>query len=557
MKKIIIPALIALASLTSCVGLLDKLPLNSYDVTSESAYDDAASYLRGLAYINAYYGFVSISDPGSSDISVSDAGQSEFLRQWLVLNDLSTKAEDIGWTNDSYIKEIANHSWTNADNNAIIAVYTRGMKAITLANEYLLQTTDEKLEARGHSDLKADVHRYRAEVRFHRAMFYYVMLDLFGNPPFALEDNIGGTKLPEQIGRTALAEWIEGELTDLIKDGSDLAAKGEVAYPRPNKDAAKALLARLYLNWGVYTGTPRWADAKTAAANVIAGGYSLHPNYREVFMQDNGANCKNDEFIFAFDYDTNNARSWGGTTTLSSGAFNDDMNTFLSAYLGAQMDDPDNPGTLIAAPYVSAEVWNGYHINPEFITENFEIKAVDFTGAGCSLGYNAATSDKRIMLCNMGAAGSTFDADKADTGWKCWKWAKMSSDGTVVPRGGDANPDWKFSSADFAIFRLPEMYYIYAEADANLNGGTTTDATALGYIKEIRDRAGLATPASMTVADILKDKAVEYLWEGQRRQDEIRLGVFDADPNRYVYPILESDRSANPKLDQNPGYSGK
>ena len=98
------------------------------------------------------------------------------------------------------------------------------------------------------------------------------------------------------------------------------------------------------------------------------------------------------------------------------------------------------------------------------------------------------------------------------------------------------------------------MYYIYAEADAQLNNGTTTDATALGYIKQIRDRAGLATPASMTVAAILKDKAVEYLWEGQRRQDEIRLGIFDANPDRYVYPILESDRSANPNLEQNKGY---
>lgn len=551
MKKIIISALIALASLTSCVKMLDKLPLNSYDVTSESAYDDAASYLRGLAYINAYYGFVSISDPGSSDISVSDAGQSEFLRQCLVLNDLSTNALDIGWTNDSYIKEITNHSWTNADNNAIIAVYTRGMKAITLANEYLLQTTDEKLESRGHSNIKADVHQYRAEARFHRAMFYYLMMDFFGNPPFALEDNIGGTKLPEQIGRKALAEWIEGELKDLAADGSDLAAKGAVPYPRPNKDAAKALLARLYLNWGVYTGTPRWQDAKDAAAAVIGNGYALHPNYREVFMQDNGTTCANDEFIFAFDYDTNNARSWGGTTTLSSGAFNDDMNTFLSAYLGAKFADGS------AAPYVSAEVWNGYHIDPAFVTANFEIKGVDFSGAGCGLGYNAATSDKRIMLCNMGATGSTFDPDKSDTGWKCWKWAKMTSDGTVVARGDDDNPDWKYSSADFAFFRLPEMYYIYAEADANLNGGTTTDATALGYIKQIRDRAGLTTPASMTVTDILKDKAVEYLWEGQRRQDEIRLGVFDTDPNRSIYPILESDRSANPKLEQNPGYSGK
>ena len=551
MKKIIIPAIIALASLTSCVGMLDKLPLNSYDVTSESAYDDAESYLRGLAYINAYYGFVSMSDPGSSDISVSDPGQSEFIRQWLVLNDLSTKAVDIGWTNDSYIKEIANHSWTNADNNAIISVYTRGMKAITLANEYLLQTTDEKLEARGHTSFKNDVHRYRAEARFHRAMVYYIMLDLFGNPPFALEENIGGTKLPEQIGRKALAEWIEGELKDLAADGSDLAAKGAVPYPRPNKDAAKALLARLYLNWGVYTGTPRWQDAKDAAAAVIGNGYALHPNYRELFMQDNGQNCSGDEFIFAFDYDTNNARSWGGTTTLSSGAFNDDMNTFLSTYLGATLAGGG------AAPYVSAEVWNGYHIDPDFVTDNFEIVGATFSGTSCTLGYNATASDKRIMLCNMGAAAAAFDADKSDTGWKCWKWAKMSSDGTVVPRGDDSNPDWKYSSADFAFFRLPEMYYIYAEADANLNGGTTTDATALGYIKQIRDRAGLTTPASMTVAQILKDKAVEYLWEGQRRQDEIRMGIFDPDPNRNVYPILESDRSANPKLEQNPGYSGK
>ena len=556
MKKIIIPAIMAIASLTSCVKMLDKLPLNSYDVTSETAYDDADSYLRGLTYINSYYGFVSINDPGSSDISVKDAGQSEFLRQVLVLNDLSTKALDIGWTNDSYIKEIANHSWTNADNNAIIAVYTRGMKGITLANEFLLQTTDEKLAVRGHQSFAADVHRYRAEARFHRALFYYYMMDLFGNPPFALEENIGGDKLPKQIGRQALAEWIESELLDLTSDGSDLAAKGAVPYPRPNKDAAQALLARLYLNWGVYTGTPRWDDAKTAAKKVIDNGYSLHPNYREVFMQDNGATCANDEFIFAFDYDTNNARSWGGTTTLSSGAFNDDMNTFLSAYLGAKMEDPENPGSLITAPYVSAEVWNGYHIDPDFVADNFEISAAAFSGSSCTLGYNAAASDRRLMLCNMGATAAAFDPDKSDTGWKCWKWAKITSAGVVVPRGTDANPDWKYSSADFAIFRLPEMYYIYAEADANLNGGTTTDATALGYIKEIRDRAGLTTPASMTVADILKDKAAEYLWEGQRRQDEIRLGVFDTNPNRSVYPILESDRSANPGLEQNPGYSG-
>jgi len=99
------------------------------------------------------------------------------------------------------------------------------------------------------------------------------------------------------------------------------------------------------------------------------------------------------------------------------------------------------------------------------------------------------------------------------------------------------------------------MYYIYAESDARLNGGTTNDVTALGYIAALRRRAGLSIPSgSMSVAYILKDKAAEYLWEGQRRQDEIRLGIFDSNPNRLIYPILESDISANGNLKQNPGY---
>ena len=560
MKKLFISIVIVLASLTSCVKLLDKLPLNSYDVTSETAYNDAASYLRGLAYINAYYNFVSIDDPGAADLKFDDAGQSELIRQWICLNELCTDAMDIGW-GDSYIKDLTNHSWTTADNNAIIAVYTRAMKGVTLANEFLLQTTDDKLAARGHQSYANEVKRYRAEAKFHRAMFYYILMDLFGNPPFADESNIGGEKLPEQIGRPALAAWLEGELKALAADESDLAAKGQVAYPRPNKDAAKALLARLYLNWEVYTGEAKWAEAKAIAKEVIDNGYTLHPNYRELFLQDNGQKCSADEFIFAIEYDKNVARSWGGTTTLSSGAFNDGMNAFLSGYLNAKLStDPESP-----AAHVSSEVWNGYHVNPEYVAANFELKDVNFGAMGCTIGYNVATSDKRALFCNMGktlddktgeivSVCEPFAKDKADTGWKCWKWAWIDSEGLVDPRGDKDVPDWKFSSADFAIFRLPEMFYIYAEADARLHGGTTSDATALGYIKQLRNRAGLTTPASMTVADILKDKAAEYFWEGQRRQDEIRLGIFDDDPNRIIYPILESDRSANPKLNQNDGY---
>lgn len=542
MKKIynILVAGIASLSLVSCIGNLNTLPLNDYDATSEAAYVSEASYLSGLAYINAYYNFVSQNDAGASDLNFDDAGQSELLRQWLVLNDVPTSSLDIGW-GDSYIAPLETHTWNTSDNNAIIAVYTRCMKGIALVNEYLLQTTDEKLAARGHEAFAASIAQYRAEARFHRAMFYYILMDEFGNPPFAKEENIGGA-LPEQISRKDLFDWLETELLDLVSDASAMPAKGAVAYPRPTKDAAKALLARMYLNAEVYTGTARWADAKTYAKQVIDNGYSLHPNYRELFMLDNGQTCGNDEFIFAVEYDVAKAQSWGGTTTLCNASFDDGMNKAVATHLGITEID-----------YVSADTWNGYHIDPAFAESNFELKNVKWNGKG--LGYDTATSDKRLFLYNAGADAEDYSRTVSTKGWRCWKWAYTYSDGTLFKRGGDESADWKLSSADFAIFRLPEMYYIYAESDARLNGGTTTDATAIGYIKALRTRAGLSAPgSSMTVEYILKDKAAEYLWEGQRRQDEIRMGIFDSDPNRCIYPILESDRSANPNLKQNPGY---
>ncbi len=542
MKKISIFTISALAllSMVSCVKDLNTVPLNDYDRTSEVAYVDQDSYLSGLAYINAYYSFVSQNSAGASDLSFDDAGQSELLRQWLNMNDLCTGALDIGW-GDSYISDIEAHTWTNADNNAFIAVYTRCLKGIALVNEFLLQTEDEKLEVRGHTAFKDVIAQYRAEAKFHRAMFYYILMDLFGNPPFALEENIGG-KLPEQIKRADLFEWLEGQLLELVADDSAMPAKGAVPYPRPNKDAAKALLARMYLNAEVYTGTARWADAKQYAKEVIDNGYSLHPNYQELFMQDNGQTCANDEFIFAIEYDAVKAQSWGGTTTLCSGAFEDEkMNPAVAAYLG-----------ITEVPYVSPEKWNGYHLNPAFAEENFVLNGVTWDGTG--LGYDPETSDHRLLLFNGGE--QDYKASISTSGWRCWKWACVYSDGTVFQRGAEGgNEDWKLSNADFAIFRLPEMYYIYAEADARLNGGNTSNVAALGYITALRKRAGLPAPTgSMSVAYILKDKAAEYLWEGQRRQDEIRMGTFDSDKNRWIYPILESDISANGNLTQNPGY---
>jgi hypothetical protein len=118
------------------------------------------------------------------------------------------------------------------------------------------------------------------------------------------------------------------------------------------------------------------------------------------------------------------------------------------------------------------------------------------------------------------------------------------------------------------------MYLIYAEADARLNGGNVSDETAKGYIRQLRQRAGVdaTTPSIMDLNWLLDERARELMWEGHRRVDLIRYGLFTSMqfpwtlkggvPNgkialpefRTIYPIIISDLNANPKLVQNPGY---
>ena len=248
---------------SSCLKDLDTLPLNTTDFTSENAYANEDSYLKALAYINGYYMLVGQDDAGNNDLGFSDSGQSEFLRQWINMNEMTCDGLKCVW-GDSYLTELQHDSWGSSTNDALVAVYTRAVKAIALVNEFLLQTTDSKIDARGQSSLKGEIAGYRAEARFHRAMFFYVLMDEFGNPPFPMPENIGGEN-PKRITRTDLFNWLETELLDLASDNSAMPAVGSVPYPRPTKGSVWALLSRMYLNAEVYTGTARWQDDKDAA----------------------------------------------------------------------------------------------------------------------------------------------------------------------------------------------------------------------------------------------------------------------------------------------------
>lgn len=544
---------IAAVICSACLGDLNTKPLNKTDFTSENAYENPSSYLNALAYINGYYMLVGQNDAGSNDLGFSDAGQSEFLRQWINLNEMTCDALKCVW-GDSYLTDLQHDSWGAGTNDAMVAVYTRAVKAIALVNEYLLQTTDSKLEDRGQSDLKPTVAGYRAEARFHRAMFFYILMDEFGNPPFPMPENIGGEN-PRRIERADLFAWLESELLELGSDESAMPAKGTVPYPRPTKGSVWALLSRMYLNAEVYTGTPRWQDAKDASQKVIEMGYSINPVYSDLFRQDNSTSgAAENEFIFAVAYDRVKTQSWGGTTTLTSASLSEDANIALGQHFGLDK--------------INAENWAGYHVPADYVAR-FELTGIEWGNEKNVFGYDREKSDKRAFFTNYKCT-EAFDGSLQSTGWLCWKFTGMNSKDEMVQTPGEG--DYKLSSTDMPVFRLAEMYLNYAEADARLNGGKVTDNIAKGYLKELRDRAGVTLPSDITLDWLLDERAREFMWEGHRRVDLIRYGYF-TDINypwtlkggilngkvsipeyRKIFPIIQSDLSSNSNLIQNPGY---
>ena len=565
MKKIFLySAALALVSATAvgCIGDLDTQPLDQTQMTADKTFTSTESYAEYISYAYGYFALVSQTDAGSSDIAVGNAGQSEFVRQYMILNELSAGSLYCCW-NDDYVNGLQLGSWSN-DNTAAYAVYVRGMKGVTLCNQFLDNTIsgDAALESRGHGSVINEVHRYRAEMRALRAFYYLVLIDLFGNPPLALPENIATTPYPAQLGREGLFEWLETELLALTND-PDLADK-PVAYPRLSKGAAWAMLARLYLNAEVYTGTARWQDAKNAAEKVITeGGYALSDNYWDLFCQDNtesGAAVK--EFIVAVMYDCNTTQSWGGTTHLISSSIDADMAVDLSNKLGYSVQVWNDP-------------WNGYHVSNDFVMENFELQGVTWDG-NSNFGYDTELSDKRAAFYNIGfdpvlvtGPGSPLNIR---SGWACIKWKPYTSTGEPLL----VNQNQKLSSADFPLIRLAEMYLIAAEAEARMSGGSLGNATqGWRYLEQLYQRAnGMSAtiPSSVDLEWILKERTRELMWEGHRRTDLIRYGKFTGSTYKWpykggiaaggtlpdfrkVYAIPTQEFSANPTLQQNYGYN--
>ncbi|MBQ1583755.1 MAG: RagB/SusD family nutrient uptake outer membrane protein, partial [Muribaculaceae bacterium] len=240
-----VAAMLMVGGLSSCINDLDVEPIDpalKSDVTVEQMFNKCYSVFA-----------TSGNNGGDDNVDVDglDGGFQHKFRQMWNSNELTTDEAICGW-GDTGIPEYC-HNTYDASHPMLRGYYYGLCIGITFCNHYMEKFADHDATM-------------TAEIRVLRAFQYFLLTDAFGNIPFS---TIISGEDPEQLPRAEVCQFIEQELLDIIGEGSgdqilnDPAPKkyGQEGYGRVDKAAAWMLLARLYLNWEVYTGTARWQDA--------------------------------------------------------------------------------------------------------------------------------------------------------------------------------------------------------------------------------------------------------------------------------------------------------
>lgn len=542
MKKYIY-IIVASLSLASCVRDLDTLPLNATDPISEYVYGNSEeAYLTGLTRL--YFQFVT---NDLTDLQSMDGGASEIIRAFWSVQETTADGAKCSWGNDAWVRALNTNTWSDAQNDAVYAVYVRTLQGISYVNEYLRQTTPAKLQERGVDEvLAAKIAGFRAEARFIRAYLYWMAIDTFGSVPFITEDSpIGGAYYPKQASRTAIFNYCVGELNSLLSEDSGLAQPRHL-YPRADRGSAAGLLARMYLNAEVYTGTPMWAETRSVCERIFDMGYALCPQYSDLFRGDNGQNMSaRGEFLWAVDYNDFRTQSYGGSSYLLAAAL-------------ASTDITDQ-----TRPNGQRHGWAGLRVPYEYVERYFAVKGQDYQSGV----YQCDDLRGRLFYIKGRSESMEGELYNYMHGWSCLKFNNIPHDQTDASfLEMSATKD--FADVDFPMIRLAEIYLIYAEACMHLG----QDSDALPYVNELSQRAAVSGPEEITTEWLVAERARELMWEAHRRTDLIRFGLFHTDTYLWpykggddfagqafpeykcIFALPPTELAANPELKQNPGY---
>lgn len=443
-----------------------------------------------------------------------------------------------GWFDGGTYQRMHEHKW-NAVQSQPNNLWNNSYRGINLANRVIYQIES------GEIPVSANKENLVAELKAARAFYYYNLLDNHGNVPIVTD--FKDVSIPKQSTRQEVYDFVVKEFTENIPLLSDKADK--LTYGRFNRWAAKAILAKVYLNAQVYTGTAQWDKCIQECNDIIASNvYILEADYKSPFKTEN-QNSK--ELIFTVPYDE-----------------------ILATEFNQHMKALDPVQRFVFS--MSGEPWGGSAAVPQFIDtydpEDSRLKDTWIMGPQVNATTGAIAIDYTKHLNGIALSGN-------NQGYRMGKYE--------IKQGARAA-----LSVDFPIVRYADV--LMMKAESLLRKGQENDAAII--VTQIRQRAFRANPAKATVTgaqlkmgssykygyynsnasitdmqgggDIqfgrfLDELGWEFAAEARRRQDLIRFGVFNtkiwfnhrpSDPKRSLFPIPEAELTKNTNLKQNPGY---
>ncbi|RZS95976.1 RagB/SusD family nutrient uptake outer membrane protein [Cecembia calidifontis] len=367
-----------------------------------------------------------------------------------------------------------------------------------------------------------DLEELGAELRVLRAFGYLLLIDNFGNVPIIRETDRGGA--PAQNTRQEVFAFIESSVLENVDKLTKNNTRNNLNYW-----TAHMILAKLYLNAEVYTGTARWADAERVLDVIInEGPYSLSPNFFSNFASNNSNSPEN---MFTIPYDANNAEG-----------FNIHQMTFH--YSSQQTFE------------LQEQPWNGYVALEEFYNsyEDGDVRKASLR-EGPQFRSDGVTPiiDDAVEATDPDGPEINFTPFINQLAPNAWRQAGTRINKFEIPLGSAPS-----LNNDFPIYRYADVLLMKAEA-AWRQGN---NAVALQFVNQLRDRANVPPLTTINADVLLAERGRELFAEGHRRSDLIRFGRFNApwwekaasQPFRNLFPIPENQLQANPNLRQNPGY---
>ncbi|MCO5236339.1 MAG: RagB/SusD family nutrient uptake outer membrane protein [Chitinophagaceae bacterium] len=402
----------------------------------------------------------------------------------------------------------------------VSSIYSECYQGISSCN-FFLENVDR---APISDEVKA---RYKGEVQFLRAMFYFTLTEFYGGVPLY-------TKLvtieESKVKQSTKAEVVTQILADLDAAINSLPNTGYNGHAV--KGSAMALKAKVLLHNG------KMQEAAQVAGQIITDGkFSLFNNYRTLFLA-SGQNS-NPEIMMSGKYLNPDRSSQGPDIRYAWHGVIEPLKVLVDDY------ECIDGKSITESPLYEPSNWR-LNRDPRLLMtiKGYDDKVVNSAGVTMGFNYNQpSTTGFQVVK------GLNWDALPIDYSTK--------------------------SEQDWVLLRYAEVLMIYAEAR---NEDTGPDQSVYDAINALRSRPGVNMPDIPTGLTqeqmrerIRHERRVEFGLEGKRYWDIKRWKTAEAyiptlidpggvqrqfDPSKhYLFPFPQSERDINPNLDQNPGYA--